>query len=56
VNAFQDMNPEILYFIDDGGFSRSAVRDAAPPGPGSVRKMVVDYSGITFLFGFRTKF
>ena len=45
-----------LYFIDDGGFSRTAVRDAPPPGPGPVRKMVVDYSGITFLFGFRMKF
>ncbi len=45
-----------LYFIDDDSFSRTAVRDAPPPGPGPVRKMVVDYSGITFLFGFRMKF
>jgi hypothetical protein len=43
-----------LYFIDDGSFSRSLVRAAAPPG--AARKMIVAGSGLTFVFGFRTKF
>jgi hypothetical protein len=45
-----------LYFLADGGFSRTAVGSSPPSGPGAVRKAVLDFSGVDILFGFRLKF
>ena len=45
-----------LYFVEDDSFSQTAVRSTPPSGPGAVRKAVLDFSGVDFLFGFRVKF
>jgi opacity protein-like surface antigen len=45
-----------LYFVDEGAYSWSAVRDSPPSGPGAVRKAVLNFSGIDMLCGFRVKF
>jgi hypothetical protein len=45
-----------LYFVDEGAYSWSAVRESPPTGPGAVRKAVLNFSGIDLLFGFRVKF
>ena len=45
-----------LYIVEDDSFSQTAVRSTPPSGPGAVRKAVLDFSGVDFLFGFRVKF
>jgi hypothetical protein len=45
-----------LFFLADGGFSRTAVSSSPPSGPGAVRKAVLDFSGVDVLFGFRVRF